>query len=212
MKLYFAPFACSMATRIALEDASVTADYVEVCPLTKRTLADDGDYLQVHPLGFVPAIETDDGTVLTENFAVLSHVAEVSGRLPADATQRAKLYEWLGFIGTELHKVVFAPFFDKKATDEIRAHAAKKAAHRLPYLDQKLDGRTFLVGDDFSVADAYLVTVLHWAQATPIDLGAYPNVSAYLKRHLKRPSVAAAVRHERPLFMAEQQREQAVRA
>ena len=212
MKLYFSPFACSMATRIALTDAGLDAEYVEVCPVDKRTRPDGDDYLQVHPLGLVPALVTDDGTVLTENVAVLSYVAEASGRLSSTASQRARLQEWLGFISTEIHKVVFAPFFDSMADASVKAYAAQKAPLRLSHLSSKLGTRPFLLGDDFSVADAYLVTTLHWAQATPIDLTAYPNVSAYFARHLERPSVVASIAHERPLYQAEQKRARSARA
>lgn len=206
MKLYFSPLAGSMATRIAFNEFGRDAEFVEVCPYTKRTRPDDDDYLEVHSLGLIPALVTDDGVVLTENAAILLFVADASGRAPSSATGRAELQQWLGFIAAEIHKVVFAPHFDSDASEAVKTHALTKTESRLAYLDSRLASRSYLVGDEFGVADAYLVTMLHAAQVTPIDLSRYPNVAAYLARHLERPSVAAAVALELPLYVAEQKR------
>ena len=207
MKLYFAPLACSMASRISLEETNLDVEYVEVCPLTKKTLADDADYLEVNPLGLVPALMTDDGTVVTENIAVLTAIAEASGQMPTAPAESARIRQWLSFVATELHKGIFSVLFDPSAPEVVRTFAQKKAAHRLAHVDAELADRTYVVGDRFSVADAYLVTVLNWAQATPIDLSVYPNVARYLKRHLERPSVSSSVAHELPLYRAEKRRE-----
>ena len=210
MKLYFAPLASSMATRIMLDEVQLPAEFIEVCPLTHRTMHDGGDYRAVHPFGTTPALRTDDGALITENVAVLSHIAEVSGRLPEGGLERARLLQWLSFVATEVHKGVFTPFFDRTANEAVRSHALVLAARRLNYLDATLEGRTYVVGDDFSVVDAYLVTLLHSAQATPVDLTLYPNVAGYLKEHLARPSVANAIALELPLFLEEQKRAQAM--
>jgi glutathione S-transferase len=115
----------------------------------------------------------------------------------------AKLRQWLSFIGSELHKALFTPLVSRETPPEVKAWTARKYAPRLAYLDEKLKGREFLL-DRFSVADAYLATILNWTQATPeIDLAAYPNVKAYLDRMRQRPSVAAALQVEVPLFRAE---------
>lgn len=209
MKLYFGPLACSMATRIALDELKLPADYVEVCPSTKRTLPAGDDYLAVNPMGLVPALVTDEGQVITENLAVLEYLAEVSGRMPEDRATRAELRQWLAFTSTELHKAVFTPFFDRSADEHARAYALKKAPQRLAVLEARLRGREVLVGSSFSVADAFLVTVLNWAQATPVDLQAYPELPAYLDRHRSRPSVAAALGLELPLYLAEKKRAKA---
>ena len=210
MKLYFSPLASSMATRIALDDANCSADYIEVCPLTKRTLPDDADFSAINPLGLTPTLITDDGDAITENVAILMYVSDSTSRTPSSPHERRQLLEWLGFVATEIHKGVFNPLFDPTANDAVRQYAATKSRSRLEYLDAKLDGRTYLIGDDFSVADAYLVTLLHTAQATPVDLTQYPNVNGYLERHLARPSVASAVALEMPLFLAEKKRERAL--
>ena len=208
MDVYFSPLACSMASRIALAEAGGAANLIEIDPISKKALASGEDYRAINPLGLVPALRTDDGEVLTENAAVLQYVADRfpgSGLAPpvTDALGRAKLQQWLCFIGTELHKGLMMPLLDRKAPAEVKAYAVSKYASRLSYLDQYLKGREFLL-DRFTVADAYLATVLNWTQATPeIDLAKYPAVKAYLDRMRQRPSVAAALATEIPLFRAE---------
>ncbi len=208
MDLFFSPLACSMSARIALAEAGAAANLIEVDPDTKRVLATGEDYRAIHPLGYVPALRLDDGTVLTENAAILQFIADeypAAGLAPpaSDRLARAKLRQWLSFIGTELHKALMTPLLGRETPPEVKAWTARKYASRLAYLDDKLKGREFLL-DRFSVADGYLATVLNWTQATPeIDLAAYPNVKAYLERMRQRPSVAAALATEVPLFRAE---------
>jgi glutathione S-transferase len=208
MELFFSPLACSMSTRIALAEAGADAAFVEVDPLTRRVLATGEDYRAVNPLGYVPALRLDDGSVLTENCAILHHVADLYPEAdlapPAsDRAARAKLRQWLSFISSELHKGLMTPLLGSKTPPEVKRWTLDKYASRLAYLDDKLEGREFLL-DRFSVADAYLTTVLSWTRATPeIDLAVYPNVKAYLDRMRKRPSVAAALAVEVPLFQAE---------
>jgi glutathione S-transferase len=212
MDVYFSPLACSMATRIALSEAGGSADYLEVDPKTKTLLKDGSDFLAIHPLGLVPALRTDDGVVLTENAAILQYVADRFPDSPIGAGQgieRSRLQQWLCFIGTELHKGLFAPLFNKKASDAVKAFTLEHAVSRLNYLDNYLRGRDTLL-DRFSVADAYLVTVLNWSQALPqIELGKWPAVKAYLERHRTRPSVAAAMGEEFALYKAELARHKA---
>lgn len=202
MQIYFLPLACSLATRITLYELGVEATFIEVDPVTKRS-ADGADLHAVNPLGLVPTLVTDAGQAITENVAVLLHLAAGSALAPED--QRTRLLQWLGFIATELHKGTFNPLFSRGAPDAVRKYSLEKSSGPLGYLDAQLKDREFLL-DDFSVADAYLLTVLNWAQATPIDLSAYPNVAAYLRRGRKRPSVASALELELPLYLAEQQR------
>src|SRR3954469_7551159 len=161
MDLYFSPLACSMATRIAFYEAGADANYLEVDPLTKRVQADGSDFFSVNPLGLVPTLRTDDGAILTENAAILQYVAErfpEAGIGAAPGMDRAKLQQWLCFIGTELHKGLFAPLLAKAAPAEAKAWTLEKGVSRLDYLNGYLEGREFLL-DRFSVADAYLVTV-----------------------------------------------------
>ena len=214
MDFYFAPLACSMATRIAVAEAGGTINLIEIDPTDKKVLATGQDYLAINPLGMVPALRTDDGEVLTENAAILQYVAD---RFPAaelappasDAIGRARLRQWLSFIGAELHKGLMIPLLDRKAPEEVAAWALRRYAPRLAYLNEHLSNRDFLL-DRFSVADAYLATVLNWTQATPqIDLGQYPALEAYLERMRARPSVAAALGVEIPLFRAEIARQKA---
>jgi glutathione S-transferase len=186
MDLYFSPLACSMATRIAFYEAGYDANYLEVDPQTKRVQADGSDFFAVNPLGLVPTLRTDDGAILTENAAILQYVAE---RLPdsrigaAPGMDRAKLQQWLCFIGTELHKGLFVPLRSKTAPGEAKAYTLEKGLSRLDYLDSYLEGREFLL-DHFSVADAYLVTVINWTMATPpIELAKWPNIKALLRAH-----------------------------
>jgi glutathione S-transferase len=214
MDLFYSPLACSMSARIALAEAGAAANFFEVDPHSKRLLATGEDYRTINPLGYVPALRLDDGTVLTENAAILQFVADAhpaAGLAPpeSDPLARAKLRQWLSFIGTELHKGLMLPLLVRDAPAEVKAWTVRKYASRLAYLDDRLDGREFLL-DRFSVADAYLATILNWTQATPeIDLAAYPNVKAYLERMRQRPSVAAALTVEVPLFRAEMARRKA---
>ena len=214
MDLFFSPLACSMSGRIALAEAGAKVNLVEVDPDTKRVLATGEDYRSVNPLGYVPALRLDDGTVLTENSAILQHIADESPEAelapPAsDRIGRAKLRQWLSFISAELHKGLMTPLLGDQTPPEVKAWTAGKYASRLAYLNEKLAGREFLL-DTFSVADAYLATVLNWTRTTPeIDLRAYPNVKAYLDRMRARPTVAAALATEIPLFRAEMERRKA---
>jgi glutathione S-transferase len=206
MDLYFSPLACSMATRIALYEAGHQANFIEVDPKTKRVLKDDSDFYAVNPLGYVPVVRTDDGVVLTENSAILQYVAEQlsdSGIGAKPGMERSKLQQWLCFIGTELHKALFTPLLGKTVAAEVKTYTLERYLSRLDYLNKYLEGREFLL-DHFSVADAYLATVLNWSIATPmIDFSKYPAVKDYLERMRKRPSVAKALAEEFSLYQAE---------
>jgi glutathione S-transferase len=204
MNLYFAPLACSLATRISLYEAGVAAEAAQFTQVDTRAkrLVDGGDFYAVNPMGQVPVLRTDDGALLTENGAVLQYVAErfPSARLlPEGALARARLREWLGFIGTELHKAIFLPLLDPKASDEVKAYAREKIALRFGVLEKHLSGRDHLL-DEFSVADAYLVTVLNWTRATGVSLAEWPTLQTYHQRLLKRPSVARAFAEEFALY------------
>ncbi len=155
MQLYFSPLACSMASRIAFLEAGATPDYVQVDPRSKRT-HDGADYRAIHPLALVPAIRTDDGVLITENAAVLQWIAErfpAAGLAPSTPLERARLQQWLCFIGTELHKGLFIPLFDPALGAEVKQHFLAKGRSRLDYLDAHLRDRRFVL-DAFSVADA----------------------------------------------------------
>jgi glutathione S-transferase len=212
MDLYFSPLACSMATRIALYEAGESANYLEVDPRTKVVQNDGSDFRKVNPLGLVPTLRTDDGTVLTENAAILQYVAErfPKANLGAGAgIERSRLHQWLCFTGTELHKGLFVPLLDKKAPPEVKSYVLEKNLSRLDYLENYLKGRDYLL-DHFSVADAYLVTVINWTMATPpVELAKWPAVKAYYERLRTRPSVAKAISEEFELYKAELARQKA---
>ena len=206
MDLYFSPLACSMATRIALYEAGASATYWEVDPKTKRVQQDGSDIHAVYPLGLVPTLRTDEGDLLTENAAILQYVAD---RFPdaniaaGQGLSRSRLHQWLCFIGTELHKGLFTPLLGKTVPAEVKAYTLEKYLSRLDYLNKYMEGREFVL-DHFSVADAYLTTVLNWSIATPmIDFSKYPAVKDYLERMKKRPSVAKALAEEFALYQAE---------
>jgi glutathione S-transferase len=206
MDLYFSPLACSMATRIALYEAGGDANYLEVDGKTKTVQKDGSDFREVNPLGLVPTLRTDDGVVLTENAAILQYVADrfpQAGLGASVGIERSRLHQWLCFIGTELHKGLFVTLLDRKAGPDVKAYVLEKNLSRLDYLENYLKGRDYLL-DHFSVADAYLVTVINWTMATPpVELAKWPAVKAYYERLRARPSVAKAIAEELELYKAE---------
>jgi glutathione S-transferase len=192
MKLYFNPLACSLGSRIAAYEADIALDFVQVDSKTKRAF-DGSDFRTVNPLGLVPALVLDDGSVLTENAAVL----QVLARTPSTS----RLQQWLCFIGTELHKG-FVPVMDKSAPPEVHAYALERLRPKLAHAAAHLARRTWLL-DDYSVADGYLFAVLNWTQVTPIRLTEYPELAAFHARMLERPAVRRAFDEERALYLAE---------
>jgi len=210
MDLFFSPMACSLASRITAYEAEIHLDFIEVDPPTKRTL-DGGNYLEIYPLGLVPALRLDNGSLLTENAAILQYLAASSpgaNLAPVSGLERARLHQWLCFVGTELHKAMFVPLFDKKAPEGTRAHTLAKTKSRLDYLNGHLTERLFLL-DRFSVADAYLCSILNWTTPTKVDLAPWPAINAYHARLLKIPSVSRAVTEEWALYEAEVARHRA---
>jgi len=211
MDLFFAPLACSMATRIAIREAGAAVNFIYVDIHTDRrtrTLADGTDYFGINPMGQVPAIRTDHGDLLTENPAVLQYVADHfpdAELAPRSGLQRYRLQEWLNFITTELHKATFLPLLGSQNPEEVKAHAREKMALRFGHLEDHLRNREFLL-DRFTVADAYLITVLNWAPYAGVDLSGWPAIQAYFARLTKRPSVARALIEENAAYSEEQAR------
>ncbi|WP_266168609.1 glutathione binding-like protein [Dyella subtropica] len=207
MNLYFSPLACSMSSRIALYEAGAPAEFTQVNTKTKH-VADGSDFFAINPLGQVPALRTDDGWLLTENTAILPYIADCfpeAQLAPADRASRARLQQWLGFISTELHKAVFVPLLDASAPEGAKAYAREKTALRMDFLQDHLAQHDFVL-DQFSVADAYLVTILNWAVYSGVDLVQWPAVAAYFQRLLQRPSVTKAFGEEMALYKEELQR------
>lgn len=198
MDLYIIPGACSLAVNIALREAGVAFKMKTVDARRKQT--DDGeDYLAINAKGYVPALRLDDGEVLTENAAILQFVADhypAAALAPLAGTmERHRLNEWMTFITSELHKS-FSPMFDFGAGDDVRRYAHDRLEKRLSWLHEKIGSRAFLVGDRFSVADAYLFTVLGWSAEVGIDLARWPNLDRYHKKTETRPAVRAALKSE----------------
>ena len=211
MELYFSPLACSMATRIALYEAGSGATYLEVDSKTKTVLKDGSDFRKVNPLGLVPTLRTDDGVVLTENAAILQYVADrypAAPLAPPAGMDRSRLQQWLCFIGTELHKTLFVPRLDAKAPEVVKTYALEKGERAMAYLNDYLSGREYLL-NRFSVADAYLFTVLNWSTAASVDLERWPAVRDYYSRMRQRPCIGKALGEERALYVEQQSRRKA---
>jgi len=203
MKLYFRPFACSLAARIALIEGEIDADYIRVEP--GHPLPDGRLFTTISPMGYVPAIETRAGFVLSEGPAVLTYIAGLApeGVLapPAWSDAHYRMLAWLNFISTELHKSVFAPLMGKAAGPEERAAAKARLGKPFAYLSQHLEAHDYLEGG-FTVADAYLLSVLNWCEHAGVDIAEWPVLRAYRGRLRARPSVAAAMAEEYPLLKA----------
>jgi glutathione S-transferase len=208
MNLYFSPLACSLATRIALYEAGGSADYTQVDLKTKRVLETGRDFAEVNRLTQVPALGIDAQTVLLENTAILQFVADrfpEAKLAPVSGVQRARMQQWLGFIGTELHKGVFGPLLDPKAPEGAKEYARSKIPARFALLQDHF-AKHALALDKFSIVDAYLTTILNWSAHSGVDLKQWPAVNDYFHRMLKRPSVARAMNEEMMLYKEEQRR------
>ena len=200
MKLYYFTGACSLASNISLREAGLPFELVKVDRRTKKA-ADGLDFNEVNPKGYVPALRLDNGEVLTENIAVLQYIADrnpAAKLAPAAGTmERYRLVEWLAFISSEIHKS-FSPLFREDAHDEVKQYASKLLAGRLDYLNRAIGNRPFLMGEQFTVADAYLFTVLGWGRYVNVDLGKWPQLQRYVERVGARPHVIEALESERP--------------
>lgn len=198
MKLYFSPGACSLAPHIALIIAGIPFSAERVSLKTKLT-ASGSDFRDINDKGSVPALQLDNGKVLTEAAVLLQYIADqapAAGLAPAAGTvERYELMVWLNYIATELHKR-FTPLFTPGCTEEGRSAAWAALARPLGYIAGKLDGRDFLAGASFSIADAYLFTVLNWAMFAQFSLDDWPVLQAYQARVGAIPAVQEAMRAE----------------
>ncbi|WP_431222530.1 glutathione transferase GstA [Serratia sp. L9] len=198
MKLFYKAGACSLSPHIVLREAGLdfTAETVD---LAQKKTESGADYLAINPKGQVPALVLDDGSLLTEGVAIVQYLADrVPDRnlIPAAGTlSRYHAIEWLNFVATELHKG-FSPLFNPRTPDEYKAIAREKLASQFSYLDSVLEKQHFLLGNRFSVADAYLFTVLRWAKALQFDLTKHANLTAYFDRVAARPAVEATLSAE----------------
>ena len=202
MKLYYTPATCSFAPHIAIRELGLDVELRRVrLGAEPLVVAEGRDFRELNPLGYVPLLELDDGRVLAEGVAMLLHLADLkpeAGLAPAVSTpERDELHRWLNFISSELHKTfspwLFHPEYGEQAADVARERLAK----RLAVVERHLAGRDYLLGERFSVADAYLFTIADWTRPLKIALDPYPALAAYLERIRARPSVAEALQAER---------------
>ena len=196
MKLYYSPGACSLAPHIVASEAGVPIELVKV-DLASHKLADGTDYYTINPRGYVPLLELDDGTRITEVVAIVQYLADSKGAThlaPAAGTfERVRLNQWLAFISSELHKV-FSPWLWHKETAESTKQSVKdRLATRFKELDALLAKQDYVLGKQFTIADAYAYTIVNWSNFLGISLKPYPSLSAYLLRVAARPKVQEAL-------------------
>jgi glutathione S-transferase len=198
MKLYYSPGACSLSPHITALEAGIDLQ-LEKVDVSKKKLAGDGDFYAVNPKGYVPVLELDDGQILTEGPAIVQYLADRKPEkklVPAAGTmERYRTQEMLGYINSEIHKT-YSPLFNPKTSPEAREERAAYLKKRYAHVEKQLAGKSYLFGDDFSVADAYLFTVTNWASLVKVDLSEFPNLLAFQKRVSERPAVQAAMKAE----------------
>lgn len=198
MKLYYKSGACPLAPHIVLEELGLPYE-AEAVDLKTKVTASGQNFLSLNAKGYVPALELDDGTVLTEGPAIMQYLADLKPEkklAPANGSiERYKLQGWLTFVGTELHKQ-FSPLFNPAAPDEWKEQCRANLLRRLTWLDGEFAGKEYLMGAQFSVADAYLFTVLRWAAGVKVDISALAHIAAFRARVAARPAVQAAMKAE----------------
>jgi glutathione S-transferase len=198
MKLYYSPGTCALAPHIVLREAGLPFTAVKVS--TRSHQLDDGtDYYTINPKGYVPLLELANGERLSEGPAIMQYIADQapSKQLApaAGSMARYRLMEWLNFITSEVHKG-FSPLFNKAFPEEAKAIVRAKLGERLAWIDQQLEGRAYLMGEQFTAADAYLFTVAGWGQYVGVDIKPLPHLSAFMARVAARPAVQEAMKAE----------------
>ncbi|WP_421355978.1 glutathione transferase GstA [Pseudocitrobacter faecalis] len=198
MKLFYKPGACSLASHISLRESGLDFTLVGV-DLQKKVTETGEDFLQTNPKGQVPTLQLDDNTVLTEGVAIMQYIADsVADRqllAPVSSISRYKTLEWLNFIATELHKG-FTPLFRPDTPEDYKPTARALLDKKMAYIDSELADCEWISGSRFTIADAYLFTVLRWAFAVKLEMDGYKNIAAYMTRVAARPAVAAAMAAE----------------
>ncbi|MBJ6124451.1 glutathione transferase GstA [Microvirga splendida] len=198
MKLYYYPGACSLAPHIVAREAGLPLS-IEKVDLANRTTETGANYLAVNPKGYVPALGLKDDSVLTEVSAIIQYLADAQPETKlapaAGSMERYRLLEWLGFISTEIHKG-FGPLWNPTTPDAVKAATKERLASRFAYLDETLAKQPFLMGDAFTIADAYLFTVVNWTNFHGIDISPFPNLQAFQTRIAARPAVQQALEAE----------------
>jgi glutathione S-transferase len=198
MKLYFSPGACSLSPHIVAHEAGIPLTLVKVDTATKQ-LADGGDYWAINPKGYVPALQLDNGEVLTEGPAIVQYLADRKPEaklVPVAGTfERYRVQEMLGYINSEIHKT-YSPLFRPTTTPELRKDREEYLRKRYAPIEQQLAKGPYLFGEQFTVADAYLFTVTNWTNFLKLDMSAFPNLLAFQARVAARPAVQAAMTAE----------------
>ncbi len=198
MKLYFNPSVCSLAPHIALREAGLKFDLVKV-DIRAHTVADGSDYYQINPKGYVPVLMLDNGELLTEGSVISEYIADLNPAAnlapPVGTMARTRLREWMAFISTEVHKG-FGPLFNPSMTEELKTMARTKLGGRLDWIVKQLGDKPYLTGDTFTIADAYLFTVLGWGKWTGVDIAQWPTLVSYVELIAARPKVMEAMAAE----------------
>jgi glutathione S-transferase len=198
MKLYFSPGACSLSPHIVAQEAGIPLTLVKVDTSTKK-LADGGDYWAINPKGYVPALQLDNGELLTEGPAIVQYLADSkpAAKLipPAGAFERYRVQEMLGYINSEIHKT-YSPLFRPTTPPELRKDREDYLRKRYALVEKQLAKGPYLFGEQFTVADAYLFTVTNWANFLKLDFSEFPNLLAFQGRVAARPAVQAAMTAE----------------
>ena len=198
MKLFYAIGACSLSPHIVVREAGIELSLQKV-DLKTKTIASQGDFFAINPKGSVPALQLDDGQVLTEGPVIVQYLADLKPEKglapPAGTMARYRLQEWLGYINSEVHKS-YSPLFNPNTPAETRAERQAYLTKRYSLIEKQLAGHPYLLGDSFTVADAYLFTVTRWAGSVKLDLSPFPSLRAFQERIAARPAVQAAMREE----------------
>jgi len=198
MKLYYAPGACSLSPHIVSREAGIGLDLEQVDNREKKT-KNGQDFWHINPKGQVPVLEIDSGQRLTEGPVIVQYLADqkpASGLVPPPGSiDRYRVQEWLNFVTSELHKS-FGPTFRPTTPDEYKKISKDNLGKRFDWLNQELAGKQYLMGDQFTIADAYLFTVLRWVPRIELDLAKWPNLKAYIDRVAARPKVQEAMKAE----------------
>jgi glutathione S-transferase len=198
MKLYYSPGACSLHPHITINELGLPVELVRV-DLRAHKTETGADYYAINPKGYVPTLELDDGTLLTEGAVIDQYIADRKPEAkmipPAGTMERYRVQEWLNFVASEIHKT-FSPMFG--GSDEVKQQGRAKLARRFDVTARALEEHPYLVGDTFTVADAYLFNMLTWTSFTGIDLARWPALQAFFARVQQRPAVQAALAAQKP--------------
>ncbi|WP_449434904.1 glutathione transferase GstA [Pseudomonas putida] len=198
MKLFYSPGACSLSPHIVLNELDLPYT-LEKVNLKDHTTASGADFYTINAKGYVPALQLDNGEILTEGPAIIQYLADQKPQLgllpPAGSLERARVQEWLNFIGTEVHKTL-AALFNPSISAEAKTKTIETFGKRLAFVEKALQGKDFLMGKSFSVADAYLFTIVNWAPMLSIDISPWPTVAEFQKRIASRPAVQKTLKAE----------------